>query len=60
MRVHLILIVYLMAALGAAQTQESGVIASVTTVPIEEGSVTAAPWSRLHDFSQASGGDQAL
>jgi hypothetical protein len=40
MRAHLILIVYLMAALGAAQTPESRVIASVTTVPMEEGAVT--------------------
>jgi hypothetical protein len=40
MRVHLILIFYVMAGLGAAQTQDSTVIPSVTTVPIEEGTVT--------------------
>jgi hypothetical protein len=40
MRVHLILIFYVMAGLGAAQTQDSTVIPSVTTVPIEEGAVT--------------------
>jgi hypothetical protein len=40
MKVHLLLIVYLMAALGVAQTQEGAVIARVTTVSIEEGAVT--------------------
>lgn len=40
MRVHLILIVYLMAGIGAAETQDSKVIPSVNTVFIEEGSVT--------------------
>jgi hypothetical protein len=40
MRVHLILIFYVMAGLGSAQTQDSTVIPSVTTVPIEEGAVT--------------------
>ena len=40
MRVHLFLIAYLMAALCAAQTQDSAVIPSVTTVAMEEGTVT--------------------
>ncbi|MBZ5494697.1 MAG: hypothetical protein LAO76_27560 [Acidobacteriia bacterium] len=39
MRVHLILIVCVIAGIGAAQTQESKVIPGVTTVPIEEGAV---------------------
>jgi len=40
MRVHLILIVCLMAGVDTAQTQDSKVIPSVTTVPIDEGAVT--------------------
>jgi hypothetical protein len=40
MRVHPILIIYLITALGVAQTPESNVIARVTTVSIEEGAVT--------------------
>jgi hypothetical protein len=40
MKVHLILIIYLMAGIGIAQTQDRKVIPSVTTVPIEEGAVT--------------------
>lgn len=40
MRVHLILIVCLIAGMGLAQTQDSKVMPSVTTVSIEEGAVT--------------------
>lgn len=40
MRVHSILIVCLIAGIGVAQTQDSKVVPSVTTVPIEEGAVT--------------------
>jgi hypothetical protein len=40
MRVHLILIACLTVSIGAAQTQDSKVAPSVTTLPIEEGAVT--------------------
>lgn len=40
MRVHLILIACLTVSIGAAQTQDSKVTPSVTTLPIEEGAVT--------------------
>lgn len=40
MKVHLILAIYLLAGIGTAQTQDSKVIPSVTTVPIEAGTVT--------------------
>jgi hypothetical protein len=40
MKVHLLVMVYLLAAPGFAQTQDSGVIPRVTTVSIEEGAVT--------------------
>jgi hypothetical protein len=40
MRVHSILIACLMAGIGVAQTQDSKIMPSVTTVPIEEGAVT--------------------
>jgi hypothetical protein len=40
MKVHLLIMVYLVAALGVAQTQDGAVIPRVTTVPFEEGAVT--------------------
>src|SRR5262245_33169860 len=40
MRVNLLVMVYLLAALGVAQTQDGTVIPRVTTVSIEEGAVT--------------------
>ncbi len=40
MRVHLIFVVYLMAGIGVAQTQEGQIIPSVTTARVEDGAVT--------------------
>jgi hypothetical protein len=40
MRMHTIVMVYVVAALGVAQTQESAVVPRVTTVSVEEGAVT--------------------
>jgi hypothetical protein len=40
MRVHLIVIVYLTAGIGVAQTQTGQIVPTVTTVRVEDGSVT--------------------
>jgi hypothetical protein len=40
MRVHLVFVVYLLVSYGVAQTDEGKVISKVTSLPIEDGSVT--------------------
>ena len=40
MRVHLVFVVYFLVSYGLAQTKEGKVISQVTTVPVDDGSVT--------------------
>ncbi len=58
MRVHLILIVCLIVVMGVAQTQDSKVMPSVTTVPIEEGAITLLHLAPGYDFGETARGDQ--